>query len=142
MMDFLGILNDATMMKLLSKDEEALEKAKADLNSGAEVRSETKIGHYSIYLSLYEIIEKYKYQSMPSASISETVRFLHGLFSFYIFGDLAINSENNSQGQTFKVVFLWLFILSIYLNAFELDLSIMENSSGPFLEPKLPSAPS
>lgn len=58
------------------------------------------------------------------------------IMTFYIFGNLAVSSENYVDGQTFKVAFLWLFILSIYLSVFELDNAIMENSSGTFVEVK------
>lgn len=37
MMDFLGALNDATMIKVLNKDEQILEKVKAQLANKSEI---------------------------------------------------------------------------------------------------------
>lgn len=67
---------------------------------------------------------------MRSISISQTVKFLHMTFTFYLFGNLALNSQNQINGQILKILFFWAYIISIYLNAFELDLHVLEQSDG------------
>ena len=109
---------------------------KNDLLFNNPIVTETQIGSYTYYLSIYDIIKKYKYKSQSSISISETIRFLHVIITIYIFGNLAINGQNKIEGQYFKVAFLWLFILSIYLSVFELDFFVMEGSDGYFIEKK------
>jgi hypothetical protein len=97
------------------------------------VVTETKAGSYETYLSIFSILKRYKYKSSQSVSISETIRFLHLVMTFYIFGNLALRSQGQVDDNYFKTIFFWVFLLSIFFNIFELDLWVYEWCDGPFL---------
>lgn len=127
-MDCLVMLNDWQIKRYLRREEPALDKVKKELASNNHDIPETAIGKYTIYLSIHQIIRNYKFRAKSMASISHTIRYLQLIITFYTFGNLALNAQNRNNASLFKQVVLWVYMLSIYFNVFELDFLTLETS--------------
>lgn len=53
----------------------------------------TDLGSYRLYLSLYEMIEVYKYKNNKVSSIYGTLRWLQTSINFLCFGNLALKAQ-------------------------------------------------
>lgn len=127
-MDCLVMLNDWQILASLKRDRPALEKAKRDLASN----NSSSISDYAVYLSINEMVRHFK--GKLKSSMSHTIRNLQLIITFYTFGNLALNAQNRNSASLLKELVLWVYILSIYFNVFELDLITLETSQGKYVE--------
>jgi hypothetical protein len=132
-MDFLVVLNDVQMLRFLKKECLTLKEVKLQLTQNSPNISNTALGHYSTYMSISSIILAYKFRARAATSISQTVRYLEIIITFYTFGNLAIDSQYKSNASFFQCAILWTFVLSIYFSVFELDFSTIEASQGAYM---------
>lgn len=122
MMDCLVMLNDWQLLRFIRREQPALEKVKEELRTNSTNISNTAVGKYSVYLSIFEIVKHCKFRARSQTSISQTIRYLSLIITFYTFGNLAVRAQNINNASLFKSVVLWAYILTIYFNVYELDL--------------------
>jgi hypothetical protein len=125
MMDCLVMLNDWQILAYLKRERPAIEKLKQELATN------TSISEGTIYLSLNQMIRHFK--GKAKSSMTHTIRYLSLIITFYTFGNLALNAQNRNSTSFFKEFVLWVYILSIYFNVFELDLITLETSHGNYV---------
>jgi hypothetical protein len=90
MTDCVSILNDVITLHSFKKDQHTLENVKVGLANNADNIPNTQLGSYTAYLSIYTILSNYRYRSVNTNSISDTVRYLSLIFTFCIFGNMAL----------------------------------------------------
>lgn len=98
-----------------------------------------RFGNYESYLSIYETLFNYKYKYNATSSSYSIIRYLHFISSFAIFGSLALrnirveeNADIDTSPSLLKEMVLFLTLLSVYINCYEVDYGIMERSSGRY----------
>lgn len=125
MMDCLVMLNDWQMYRHIKRERPQLDKIRQELASNSAEISTTASGSHTIYLSIHSMISSFKFRANSNTSISHTVRYLETVITYYTFGNLALNAQNRNEASFLKQGVLWVYILSIYINVFELDLATM-----------------
>lgn len=125
LMDFLVIMNNTQMLKFLKYEAFRLLEIRNELFINSSEIPSTAIGPYTHYMSIYSIVTAYKLSSRLAVSISKTIRYLQAFSTFYIFAYLAINSQSRNHASLLPTLVLWGFILSIYVQVVEVDLSIV-----------------
>jgi hypothetical protein len=76
LLDFLVVLNDVQILRFLGRDAHNVGRVRTELESNSTSISNTALGAYTNYLSLYDLIKCFKLKAKSLVSISQTVRYL------------------------------------------------------------------